>query len=519
MTERRQMVESAKKRGRHMQARDALKDRVTHERARDLNEKRRLREVERQEVRNRILGRPLWYGLRTKLEAKPRARDPHEVARIEREGNLATLHATEENTQSTGQLCASCANPFGILGGDHERIRERYALLDDLRTISPRRTRTCRRKRCRETVQIIGRNGKIVISGVETCGSVHSCPVCAAKIYAIRAAEIDSCVERWIGWGDGRIGPAQAWCGLLTLTISHGLGDSLAETQRGISNAFRFLFAGREGQALKRDLGIKHFARSCESTYGANGWHPHLHVLTMTDKPPTPELFERLTIRWIESVTRALGSSHAPSREHGLDLSEITRARDGRYIAKMGLEIAGGIETKGAAMGNRTYWQIGKDAAKGDRKAVALWQEAQTALFRSRQLTWSRGTKAKFGLADLDDLEVVLLEEDGVLEETSKSVATLELDVPGSKWDEGCRRDRRFLSRVVGAASEALSTGDWSGLVGLVGRDFVSASTEFLGGGLSEKCGSSAGRSSAIATCCSAMMVSPMASLTPHTCL
>jgi hypothetical protein len=490
---------SAKKRVNRMSAKDRRRDRVTSDLLRDLHVKRRVEAVKLQDARNRILGRPAGWSLKTILDPgyAPHAEERGEILR---KGHAATeLPNLACAPVTTEEHCHGCGTAYPLTGECEDGIKKRYEFLDALRPISRERTRTCRRKRISTTVQLSERNGHVTMTGVETCANVHGCPVCAAKIYQMRANQIDSMVERWIGWGPERIGPAQAWAGMLTLTIAHGYSDKLELTACGIANAWRYFRQGREGQRIAQLMGLKHFARALEVTHGANGWHAHLHVLELLNGEPSEDLYKRdpetgavsglIIDHWQASVERALGSAYVPSNEHGVDLKQITQARDGRYIAKMGLEVAGGWETKGAAKGNRTFWQVAKDATQGDRRSVALWQEAQTALFGTRQLTWSRRTKGTFGLEDLEDEAVVLEEEHGVVADSSESERRprLDLEVSGDRWDEGCRRDRRFVSRVIGAASFAMRTGDWSGLLTLVGK----SSVVFVAGGRRDECRSS----------------------------
>jgi hypothetical protein len=208
----------------------------------------------------------------------------------------------------------------------------------------------------------------------------------------------------------------------------------------------------------------------------------------LCDEEPTFEALEEFARRWADCVARELGESHRPDVElrktekqnvnylsPGVECHELTRARDGRYLAKMGLEVTGGVDTKEAGNGNRTYWQVAQDAADGDVQSIRVWQSAQRALFGTKQLTWSVGTKAKFDLLDLADEEIVAKEEDGELPiidspPLNPELNGLQLVISSERWDDSCRRDRFFVSRLQSATSEAVVTGDWSALIALVGR-------------------------------------------------
>lgn len=358
----------------------------------------------------------------------------------------------------------SCCNlPVELLSHDSSAI-EKYRLLDGLRCISRPRTRGCCRTRIANTVQVKVDGPTVTIQGVMHCGNVHGCPVCAARIYARRAFEIDSLIDQWIGYGPERKGPSKAAAYMLTFTVRHGVSNSLATTSSGIADAWRAMFAGRAGQNLRKQIGLKHFARSFEATHGQNGWHPHFHIIMLFDDPLSDEEMHVIAERWRHAVESTMGPDFAPDSEHGVDSKRLNEAHDGRYIEKMGLEIAG-IYTKGARNGNRTYWGIAQDAAKGDRFAAALWSEAQTALFGRRQLTWSRGTREAFELPDLTDEDIA----DSSSEEPEKSEhEPFRLDVPSPIWDLAKRADRFFVSRFVGACAMAWESGDASPVLALL---------------------------------------------------
>jgi hypothetical protein len=502
------LAPSAKRRANRLERDDRARDRVVATRIRELEAGRRLAEVESRAVRTRVLGRAFGGVGREQLDPGYRP-GISEVARLEREGLPVALPTVEQCSPVEPAGTVTCGKPLPLAGGADTSVRERYQLLDDLRRMSPKRTSRCRRYRTAPSVQVTVTDGRVQISGLETCGSIHACPVCAHKIYAKRAAELDSMLAQWIGdlrtaedLGAERIPPQTAQAGLLTLTIRHGYGDKLADTQHGVAQAWRLVFAGRAGQRLKRDLNLAHFARALEVTHGQHGWHPHLHVICLFRAAPSAEAIARLAECWADAVAIAMGESHRPELETGCKLTEIWKASDGRYVAKMGLEVSGGIDTKAASHGNRTYWQLAKDAAKGDRRAEVLWREATKALHGSRQLTWSRGTRGRFGLGDLDDEQLAHDEtEPATVDDTPPDVRPLHplsLEVTGSRWDDGCRRDRRFVSRVVGAAAAGAISGDWSTVLALVKRE---PSSSTLGG--AELWSDSITLSSGAATYCS----------------
>jgi hypothetical protein len=364
------------------------------------------------------------------------------------------------------QSVNTATGPPLVLETDGMRFYRAYRLLDQLRNISRNSTARCRRFRTAKTVQVFADGEHVTISGVQTCHNAWGCPVCSLAIQIRRGAEIEWALDHWKGDVPDRIGPNQATAYMLSLTVRHGIKHKLADTVSVVTDAWGDFFAGRAGQELHRRLGIDHFVRSLEVTWSPeHGWHPHLHVVIFTSDPLRPEELAELEQRWQESVRGSddFRESFAPN-QHGCNVKELWKnSDDGKYLQKMFLELTD-VGAKKAAEGHLSYWQVAEEAAKGDRRMVKVWQEAQDALFRKKQLTWSKGSKATFGIPDLTD--EMLGDEQGV--DATNLAETLQIEIPGRVWDEGFRRDRLFLSTTLAAVSAAARTGDYSSLLALL---------------------------------------------------
>jgi hypothetical protein len=116
-------------------------------------------------------------------------------------------------------------------------------------------------------------------------------------------------------------------------------------------------------------------------TRGANGWHPHLHVLFLARDFPDDYLDEadELSEAWADEVTKRMGGKHTPSSAHGLDLRPCDVAT---YLTKLGLELADPRAIKGRAP--MALLEVGE---------IGLYLELQLSRTRARDLTWSRGLK------------------------------------------------------------------------------------------------------------------------------
>src|SRR5581483_357530 len=96
---------------------------------------------------------------------------------------------------------------------------------------------------------------------------------------------------------------------MLTLTMPHDYGLPLAKLIPAIADGFRAVKSGRAWVALRKRVGIVGTIRSMEVTHGANGWHPHLHVLVRFEGQPDAEALAAFVIhvqrQWTRHITRA----------------------------------------------------------------------------------------------------------------------------------------------------------------------------------------------------------------------
>ena len=242
--------------------------------------------------------------------------------------------------------------------------------------------------------------GKAHYSGLQTCGSVWSCPVCSSKISERRRLEISTAVEKWTKQGGEVL--------LVTLTFPHSRDDNLKDLLLKQSEASK-KFKGRYAYSkhLRSFYGIKGTIRSLETTYSeANGWHPHLHELWFVNRGfSIVELRNYVYDAWSRAC-----------KDSGLDLPSIANGVDIRsgdfaanYVAKWGLdyEIAKSHIKKGKGKKSKTPFQFLDEYDNGDMQAGALFREYAEAFKGKRQLFWSRGLKEFFDIEAKSDKEVL----------------------------------------------------------------------------------------------------------------
>ena len=99
-------------------------------------------------------------------------------------------------------------------------------------------------------------------------------------------------------------------------------------------------------------------------THGPNGWHPHLHVLVLCERDPGAAGLAAMVLhfqaRWRKVITDA--GYRAPSDAHGVKVERCESAVEaGKYISKVGDELARGDLKSGRKMGHRTPFEIAAD--------------------------------------------------------------------------------------------------------------------------------------------------------------
>ncbi len=274
--------------------------------------------------------------------------------------------------------------------------------------------------------------------GVQTCGSVWSCPVCSAKIAAVRQVEVDQAVRAWEGAGGG--------LGFVTVTMRHSAKDKLSTLWDALAVAWNAATSGEAWADEQGGLGVPMsrevksgksrgevresvrvpIIRTVEVTHGKSGWHVHVHALLFLRRPVTDatvdQLADGLFDRWRRSLIRQ--GLRAPIRDKGgLDARAATAAAGGfgDYFTKatygnLARELVRGDMKQGKGQ-SRTPFEllaavVGEaDYVEGDR---ARWREWELGSKGRRQLTWSPGLRELVAVApELTDLEAAALEYGG----------------------------------------------------------------------------------------------------------
>ncbi|MBI6945257.1 protein rep [Pseudomonas putida] len=253
-------------------------------------------------------------------------------------------------------------------------------------------------------------------SGLMNCGSVWSCPVCAAKVQERRREEI----AKAIAWTYAeKLQPV-----MVTLTFPHYAWQKLAELVEQQADALHRLRAGAPWKRFKESVGYQGLIRSLELTLGLNGWHPHTHELWLVASWVDAEAMKAKVLeRWKNCCARAglldLANAEqvAAFEAHAVDVKGWCDASD--YLAKQDdsrhwgadRELAKGSTKVGRAKGKHPFGLLAA-ASVGDKQAGAKYIEYASVMKGKRQLYWSSGLKTRVGLVDRTDEELAEEERD-----------------------------------------------------------------------------------------------------------
>lgn len=285
---------------------------------------------------------------------------------------------------------------------------ERYALKSVVNRLFPTsKTAKCCRMRIpyrSVSVCVTPSFNKAHYAGLVRCGSVWLDPVCSSKIGERRRAELSAAVAtaKAMGWK----------VYLMTCTVPHGLGDDIGAMLYQMLNAWRKMTDDRKGKELRKLFDLRGTIRALEVTDGQNGFHPHFHVLLFIGSTFSPESVQAGFLPlWQDACVKA--GLPCPSDYRGLRVDDGSWAE--RYVTKWGLEdemVRGHTKTSKGDKG-MTPWDLLRDILKNrSQRSEERFRLYAEAFKGRRQLYWSNGLKAKLGVEEVTDEDLVAIEEE-----------------------------------------------------------------------------------------------------------
>lgn len=274
-----------------------------------------------------------------------------------------------------------------------------------LRVISPMKTSA--------EVRIRGQEKKRASYGnLIVCASIWACPICAARISEQRKRELEIAIRR---------APLKGYKAIMvTYTFSHKLKQPLIDVLAVLKGARRRFKSGRKWQALQSEYDVLGTIAATEVTWGVNGWHPHVHEIIFVGKEvigrDSGQFEEKLKKHWIAALT-AYGV-------YGVKDIALKVSQSDQYIADY-------IAKFGREPKDNGNWDMSKEVSKAPVKkardenhatplelliaygnksnlAAQLWYEYVIAFKGKKQIIWSNGLKAYFGIGEVTDDELAI---------------------------------------------------------------------------------------------------------------
>ena len=190
---------------------------------------------------------------------------------------------------------------------------------------------------------------------------------------------------------------------MATFTIQHKSTERLIDVIERLERAYSLMWSGRWAVEFKRLGNIIGTIRAMELTYGANGWHPHIHCLFISTSDEIrhgTEWFRgNLKQRWTLKTEKAGGYA---SFAKGVDFV-VSDLASIEYIDKLGVEVYYQKQDYGLVAEETKYPTKKSDdnhdglfgmlsrSLRGEIDYGSRWQLAQAILKGRKHIATSKG--------------------------------------------------------------------------------------------------------------------------------
>lgn len=245
-------------------------------------------------------------------------------------------------------------------------------------------------------------------TGLQTCGSVWSCPVCCAKIQEKRRSEVSKALDYFYSNNFQAV--------LITFTFSHKKEDLLQDILNKFLLALNKMKSGNQFTLFKKRVNFQGLIRSLEITHSEkNGFHPHTHELWFLDKNTNKKDFvsfiqNKFLLACKKSKLLNDNSDLKSFLKRSIDIKFNCRSSD--YLNKQDDQknLSWGIDRELTKSSNKTSHPF-SFLSQNTIRSRELFLEFSIAVKGKSQLFWSRGLKNLVNIEDKSDQELSEKEE------------------------------------------------------------------------------------------------------------
>lgn len=357
----------------------------------------------------------------SKIKALSGANLPANIQRQRNDsaGKNAAQAALGKNSSNASAVVDSSnvGIPFGHYGrgeNQNDQTRYSYMLHDAARDLlssnyavsimgKSHPIRNCLRKvahgKENAAIQVNPTTQRAKLTNVHVCKNPHACPICAPRVNAGHARDIQGIVNHLA---------ASHIPILITLTTHHTKKTTLAEIGGKFTAATKALKGSRAFKKLCKKYGIEHTIRTIETPYGQNGFHPHEHIIafalreTLRGLPNGENQFKNeLYELWRAQLEK---QNLWCSKEHGVDVStSVSNLHN--YLTKLGnvtgragderlvQEVARSDKKQGRNNSRSPFELLHDYAFNADRQAGKLFVEYAAFMLGHKRIWYSNSLK------------------------------------------------------------------------------------------------------------------------------
>jgi len=251
--------------------------------------------------------------------------------------------------------------------------------------------------------------GKCFYTGLVTCGSVWSCPLCSVLIQSRRSVEVSKAIES--AYNDHGLS-----CSMITLTFPHYSFQSCKYLIDKQKQALKYFRESRAYKNMLKEIGYKGLIRGLEVVYGSNGWHPHTHELWFHKPSKIHRQTAIIKHFWFKACDKAglIPKGKSTSfKKHAVDIK--LNVSSGDYLQKSSQDgwgidkelTSSSLKSSSKGLPPFALLESANSLESSDREAHGqLFVEYAKAFAGKRQLYWTNGLKDFFNVDEKTDEEI-----------------------------------------------------------------------------------------------------------------